>query len=138
MNQVTPVALLRWIAVVPAGVLGWYLALLTGLTLLSGATALCPADRMVSGACVAPLFPYVETAIIYVSVALAAFLVVELPVLTAPRWRSTVAWVAFVAGLMLATYFVVYTTMIVEFVIALIIGLLSVAGVVRAERRRPR
>jgi hypothetical protein len=97
---------------------------------------LCPAESMVSGACIAPWFRYAEAAIFCVSVALAAFLVVVLPALVAPRWRSAVAWVAFVAGLMVAVYFVAYTAAVLEFVSALIAGLLSVTGVLKAERRR--
>lgn len=136
VGKAATITLLRWIAVVPAALLGWYMAFLAGLALLSAATNLCPAESMVSGACVAPWFRYAEALIFCVSVALAAFLVVVLPVLVAPRWRSTVAWVAFVAGLMVAVYFVVYTAALLEFVSAVVAGLLSVVGVVKVERMR--
>ena len=91
MRQVAVATLLRWIAVIPAGILGWYIAFLAALALLTGARGLCPAESMVSGACIAPWFRYAEAAIICVSVALAASLVVLLPAFVAPRWRSAVA-----------------------------------------------
>jgi hypothetical protein len=136
VRQVAVATLLRWIAVIPAGILGWYIAFLAGLALLTGARGLCAAESMVSGACIAPWFRYAEAAIICVSVALAASLVVVLPAFVAPRWRLAVAWVAFVAGLMVAVYFVAATAAVLEFVSAVLAGLLSVMGVLKAERRR--
>lgn len=136
MGKVTAIVLLRWIAVVPAGLLGWYIGFLVGVALLSAAINLCPAESMVSGACIAPWFRYAEVLIFCVSVALAAFLVVALPALVAPRWRPAVAWVAFVVGLIVAIYLVVYTGTFLEFVSAVVAGLLSVTGVVKVERMR--
>ena len=135
VDQVAIVTLFRWIAVVPAGVLGWYIGFLAGLALLAGATSLCPTESLVSGACIAPWFRYAEAAIICVGVALAAFLVIVLPVIVAPRWRSAVAWVAFAAGLIIAVYFVAYTAAVLEFVSAVVAGLLSVVGVLKGRRR---
>ena len=136
MGKGATIALLRWVAVIPAGLLGWYIAFLAGFALLSAATNLCPAESMVSGACIASWFRYAEALIFCMSAALAAFLVVVLPVFVAPRWKSAVAWVAFVAGLIVAVYFVVYTVALVAFVSAVVAGLLSVMGVVKVERMR--
>ena len=130
------IRLLRWMAVVPAGILGWYLALLVGLALLSGAKRLCPAESMVSGACMAPWFRPVEAAVFALSAALAATLVVLLPVVAAPGRRSAVAWVAFAVGLLVAVYFLVHTAAWREFGSAVAAGLLTVVGVVRGERGR--
>jgi len=136
VGKFAAVTLLRWIAVIPAGVLGWYIAFLSGLVLLTGATNLCPTESMVSGAYTAPWFRYAEATIMCVTVALAAFLVVVFPAFVAPRRRSAVAWVAFAAGLMVAVYFVAYTAALLEFVSAIVAGLVSVVGVMKAERRR--
>jgi hypothetical protein len=136
VGKVVTITLLRWIAVVPAGLLGWYIGFLTGVALLSAAINLCPAESMVSGACIAPWFRYAEALIFCVSVALAAFLVVALPALVAPRWRLGVAWAAFGVGLIVAVYLVVYTATLLEFVSAVIAGLLGVVGVVKLERMR--
>ena len=136
MGKVTAIVLLRWIAVVPAGLLGWYIGFLAGVALLSAAINLCPAESMVSGACIAPWFRYAEVLIFCVSVALAAFLVVALPALMAPRSRLAVAWAAFLVGLIVAVYLVVYTGTLLEFVSAVVAGLLSVMSVVKLERKR--
>lgn len=136
MGKVATITLLRWIAVIPAGLLGWYIAFLAGFALLSGATNLCPAESMISGLCIAPWFHYAEAVIFCASTALAAFLVVTLPALVAPRRRSAVAWMAYVAGLMVAVYFVVYTAALLEFVSAVAGGLLGVMGVAKVERKR--
>jgi hypothetical protein len=125
---------LRWIAVAPAGVAGWYIAFLVGLGILDGATRLCPAESMVSGACVAPWFPFISKVIFCVSTALAAILVVLLPALVAPGHRFAVACVAFGVGVLFASYFVLYTDAVAEFVSAVAAGLLTVLGVLRVGR----
>jgi hypothetical protein len=93
---------------------------------------------VVSGACTAPWFRAVEAVIFCFSAALAAFLVVALPSVIAPRWRSFVALAAFAAGLMVAINFAVYTGAIAEFVSAVVTGLATLLGIVRFERRRTR
>lgn len=121
---------------VPAGLLGWYIGFFVGVALLSAAINLCPAESMVSGICTAPWFRYAEALIFCVSVALAACLVVALPALVAPRGRLAVACAAFVVGLIVAVYLLVYTATLLEFVSAVVAGLVSIMGVVKLERMR--
>lgn len=88
----------RWLAVVPAAYLGWWAALIFGIMLLNLAESFCPPSEMISGMCVAWWFHYGEKAIFAFSAALAAFLVIVLPVLVTPSHRHVVAWSAFIGG----------------------------------------
>jgi hypothetical protein len=126
---------LRWFAVIPAGVLGWFIAFAAGVALLGAVAKVCPADSMVSGQCVAPWFDSVERIVICLSVAFSACLVVLLPVRVAPHSRPVVAWTAFAAGLIAATYLLVHTAAITEFFCAAVGGLLTAVAVGRSERK---
>ena len=117
---------IRWLAVLPAAVAGWFLALIIGLIVHSGMESLCPRDQMDSGMCVAPWFPYASNAVSAFGAGLAAVLVITLAVLAAPAHRIVVTRTAFVAGLLVAIYMLWQTSAIVEFVAAVSCGLLTV------------
>lgn len=127
---------LRWLAVIPAAVLGWYIALLTGIILLDGVTSLCPAEQMISDLCGASWFRYAELAVFCFSAALAAFLVITFAVLVAPSQRIVVAWSMFMTGSFAAGYMAWYTSVQEEFVAALVGGLLGVAVITLFPQRR--
>jgi hypothetical protein len=122
---------LRWIAVVPCAVLAWYAALAAGLVLLSAVSDICPHEDMISGLCVAWWYEYAEWAVVKSSVAASAFVVVISAAATAPSCRLQVAWVAYVTGSVVATYFVTQMSVVTEFIVALIAGL---AGVIVAAK----
>ena len=98
MSRCGIIAALRWVAVIPAALLGWYLALVIGLSLRSLATSLCPPQDMISDACAADWFPPVEDGIFIVTAALAALLVMRLGTATCPNHKRGVALVVFVIG----------------------------------------
>ena len=117
---------IRWLAVLPAAVAGWFLALIIGLIVHSGIESLCPRNQMDSGMCVAPWFPYASDAVSAFGAGLAAVLVISLAVLAAPTHRIVVTRTAFVGGLLVAIYMLWQTSAIVEFVAAVSCGLLTV------------
>lgn len=110
----------------PAALAGWYLALFIGMFLLGFAESLCPPEDMVSGACLARWFDPVQTAIIYFSASLAAFLVVLFPTWMAPSHRNRVARSAFSVGALVAAFLAWSTLAWGEFIAAIIAGLLAV------------
>ena len=105
----TPVTTLRWLAVLPAALAGWYLALASGILLHSLATSLCPEDMLVSGMCTASWFEWLEQGIFAFTAALAAFLVVWLATLCCPSAcpgaKARVAAIAFILGALVAIVF---------------------------------
>ena len=95
--------ILRWLAVIPAAVLGWYLALILGVLIHQFATRLCPAEKLLSGLCTAPWYEAVERAIFLGSVALSALLVVAFAAGVAPARKCPVALIALTVGAAVAT-----------------------------------
>ena len=90
---------LRWLMVLPAGLVGWQAGALVGSLLLEATLALCPETGRAAGACASALLSGVERAAPLLGVAIGASLMVLVPVLTAPGMRGTVAWVAYTLGL---------------------------------------
>lgn len=93
---------MRWIAVVPAALLGWWFVVLASVAIHAAVFRLCPADEVVSGACVAPWFSHFETGLLYGSAALSAIVVVVAATVTAPSSRPLVALLAFLLGVIAA------------------------------------
>src|SRR5919197_1567545 len=100
---------MRWLALLPASVAGWFLALFIGLIVHSAVESLCPRAQMESGMCVAPWFPHASAAVSAFGAGLAAVLVMTFAVLAAPAHRIVVARTAFVAGFFVAVYMVGHT-----------------------------
>jgi hypothetical protein len=94
--------LLRWAALLPATLMAWYAAFITGLLLLSAVDSLCPSHQQVSGMCVAPWYPWVSQGVFCFSAAMAAACVVVSAWLVAPGKKSATAWVAFAVGSLVA------------------------------------
>jgi hypothetical protein len=89
---------LRWALVPVAAVVAWAASLFVGLLLHDVATRLCPESQMVSGACVAPWWPYADAAVLAVSATFAAASIVIACSLTAPSHRGRVAVAVYVLG----------------------------------------
>lgn len=98
---------LRWLAIPPAIVAAWALAILLGIGLLEVAICFCPADDMVSGMCVAPWYRYVEGGIVVGCAGIAAALILVVSVLLAPSHRVVVATVVLGGGVAVA-FFMAY------------------------------
>ncbi|HEY5761904.1 MAG TPA: DUF2784 domain-containing protein [Rhodocyclaceae bacterium] len=124
---------LRWGLLLPAALVGWYAALVAGMLLLALAERLCPAEAMVSGACVAPWFDSVSTAVFCFSTGLAAALIVLLPTLVAPRARPHVAWVVFGLGSVAAVLMGVTASAYAEMASAVVAGALMAIWLSRRD-----
>jgi hypothetical protein len=92
------VTILRWILVPVAAAAAWSVSLVVGVLLHDAATRLCPESQMVSGACVAPLWPYADAVVLCLSAAFAAATIVVACTLTAPSHRPVVAVVVYAVG----------------------------------------
>lgn len=125
MNRASGLRLLRWLAVLPAALAGWYLALAGGIVLHSLATSLCPQDLLVSGMCTANWFPWLEQLIFAFTAALAAFLVVWLATLCCPANKAGVATLAFVCGALITLLLAVQLEIWLAPLAALASGLLT-------------
>lgn len=121
----------RWFSVMPAAILAWYAAVLSGLLLVSALGRLCPPEDLVSGQCMAWWYPYAERVVILFSVAASAFLVVVCAAAVAPSYRVPVAWVAYICGVLVAVFFVLKTALVGEFISAIISGLFGVFTVAK-------
>jgi hypothetical protein len=94
--------MLRWLAIPPAIVAAWALAILLGFGLREVAIHFCPAKNMVSGMCMASWYRYVEGGIIVGCAGIAAALILAVSVLLAPSHRVTVASVVLGGGVAIA------------------------------------
>ncbi len=113
---------LRWLGMVPACFVAWWLSLLLGFGLLEVANRFCPAEDFISGMCVAPWFRYVEDGIIAGCAAIAAAAIVLVAVMLAPSHRLPVASVVLGAGILVALYMGYATQAWGSFVAAVLAG----------------
>ena len=132
----------RWLLVVPAGLLGWYSGIVAGVLLLTLAESFCPPDQMVSELCSADWFDLAATVAVNTGVAVAAALVVLLPTLTAPSFRGTVAWTAFTFGAAVAGNLAWLDDAWIEMLVAVTVGFVVLVASLRRwradGRARPR
>lgn len=126
-------AWIRWIAVIPAAVAGWWSAVIVAIAVHGFVFSFCPPEDVVSGACIAPWFLRFKTALLYSSVALSAILVVLVPTVMAPAHRRLVAWVAYAAGAVAA---VALGGWLAEVVVALVSGFIAAFVMGRLYARR--
>lgn len=126
MNQIA-----RWLAVVPAAILAWYVVLVAGMLLVNFVRDFCPATALVSNICTASWYPPAERGIIVFSAGLAAFVVVLAASVTAPTARVRVALGVYALGCIMAVVMVMQTRAYPEFAAAALAGLAAVAVVAR-------
>ena len=88
----------RWLLVPVAALGAWGASILVGLLLHGVATGVCPDYQMVSGACVAPWWPYADAVVLVLAGAFAAASILLACALTAPTHRPQVAVVVYVIG----------------------------------------
>jgi hypothetical protein len=92
----------RWLLIIPTAVAAWYAALVSGISLHRGVDALCPADQVVSGLCVAPWYEAASATVICMGAGLAAVLILLACTLLAPSHRRRVAIATFIVGAVVA------------------------------------
>ena len=62
----------RWLLVLPTAVVAWFVALFVGVGAYVGVEALCPANQITSGQCVAPWFVTAQYGAVTFGAAIAA------------------------------------------------------------------
>ena len=125
---------LRWLSVIPAAVVGWFIALAFGLFLLHVLDSMCPPEQIVSGMCTAPWYDTGFEVAVVIGASLAAFLVVVLASITAPTHRILVSRLAFAGGAAYALYGAFVTHSYAALAFALASGLVAVWTVSRLLR----
>ena len=128
--------IIRWILVIPIGILGWGTALILGMALYELAIYACPKEQLISGMCVAEWFESVITIIMLFSFSIAAVLVVILPTIIAPSHKVTIAIIAYIIGAIFALHCGYSINEWLMAIIALFIGLLSVIFIYRFNKRQ--
>ena len=126
----------RWIMVIPAAVIGWWLAIIIAIMLISIPDYFCPPELVISGFCAASWYGPVVSGIMIFGAALSAVLTLVFSVLTAPRKRGLVAKVVFVAGSIYATYFAFTISAWGEYAGAIVFGLLTLFLLTKKYGRR--
>jgi hypothetical protein len=134
--QHTYIKILRWVMVIPAAVIGWWLAIIIGLSLTHIPEYFCPPEFMVSDLCMAPWYGPILSGILIFSAALSAFLVLVVAVLVAPSHRALVAKGVFVAGSLYATYLAFTISAWAECAGAIICGLVTLFWLIKKYGRR--
>ncbi len=129
------VTTIRWALIPIASIVAWYLALVLGIVLLSIAEWFCPADELISGACVAPWFRAVESGIFGTSTALSAVFVVAAAFLAAPAAKVLIAWIAFSIGSIVAFVFAMGASAWGLFASAVTAGLFTAVVLSRFQAR---
>ncbi len=125
----------RWLALIPACITAWYVALFIGLYAHGIVDSFCPPELVVSGFCEASWFPAAEQAVICFGVALSAFLVVLTAALVAPTHRVLASKAALVVGTVVAIIFAVETDTYFELAAAVLAGILGVLVVATVVKR---
>ena len=94
----TLVDVLRWAFVLPGALFGWVIAFMAGYWTQAFLHSLCPADKVISDACTASWYLWLSPNLFPVYTALAAALVISLPMLAAPSHRLRVGWIFYGLG----------------------------------------
>jgi hypothetical protein len=129
------IAVLRWIAIIPAILLAWVTAFASGIGLMELGKSYCPPEDLVSGLCVAKWYSYVETMIFCFSTAFGAALIVGVSGLLAPSRKVAATSVVFAGGIVYGMYFAAVTGLWPSFVSAVIAGALILWVVIRRTQR---
>lgn len=129
------IAILRWLAIVPACILSWYFALFFGIYLHGTLDKFCPPELVVSGFCTASWYPTAERSVICLGVALSAFLVAAAAAAVAPAQRLLVSRIALGIGTIVAAWMAVKTGSYLEFVCAPLSGFVATLTVTAVSSR---
>ena len=129
---------LRWLAIVPACIFAWYLAIFVGLSMLTTVEEFCPGAVVGSGQCTAVWYPSAERAVICLGVALAAFLLVAVASAIAPTHRIIVSRVALGIGTVAAAFIAIRTNAYLALASAISAGFLTTLAVASIEGRNAR
>ena len=138
MNWTSLLRALCWLAIPPAMICCWYLALIAGMMAHSFAKWFCPPEEMISGFCMADWFAAADQAARCFGAAVAAALMVAVATLLAPSQKRRVAINVFVLGCMVALTMGVGLRAYAELLAAVVGGAIALAASIRALRDRSR
>ena len=125
----------RWLALIPACIAAWFIALAVGLYVRGIVASFCPPEFVISGFCEAPWYPAAEKSVIAFGVALSAFLVVLTAAAVAPTHRILAAKAALTIGTAVAIAFAAGTGEYMALTIAVLTGSLGLVVVTVIVRR---
>lgn len=129
---------LRW-CLVPIAMLGsWYAGLILGMGLYGLFDHFCPDSERVSGMCYAPWFPFAEKTSFCVGAGAVAMLMVVSASYAAPLRKPAVVWSIFFLGGCAAMFLAVTSSVWLENLIAIMVGLLTAWMVSRRWQSRAR
>jgi hypothetical protein len=134
--QHNPIDVIRWIMVIPAAVIGWWLTIMVGLSLTNIPGLFCPPELMVSDICMTSWYGPVMSGIMIFTAALSAVMTLLFAVLVAPSKRDLVAIIVFVAGSIYATYLAYSISAWAEFTAAIVFGLFTLLLLLKMYGRR--
>ena len=126
----------RWIMVIPAAIIGWWIAIIFGLLLTNIPGYFCPPELLVSDLCMTSWYGPVMSGIMILAAALSAVLTLLFAVLTAPGKRDLVAIAIFLAGSIYATYFAFSISAWAEYTGAIVAGLFTLFLLIKKYGRR--
>ena len=126
---------LRWICVIPASYLGYYIALVSGMAALALVESFCPGEAVVSGMCTAEYMRQTERILFVLFPGIAAVLFVLLPTLVAPSMKVAVALAFFTLGSLVATILGISLEEWVVLGFALLCGAVAAWAVYTRQRR---
>ena len=125
---------IRWLLLIPSVVAAWYFAVFVSVVLREVVVGRCfGSDAPPPGYCQASWFPreLLGDALLFFGVGLSAVVVVVVAALVAPSHKRYVAWVALVAGAIVATAMAYGTGAIAEVAVAIAAGVLAAVVVSR-------
>ncbi len=96
--------IIRWILTPPSAFLGWFIAFIGSINLLSFFDSRCSPELVVSDFCTAKWYLRTENVIVNGGAGLAAVLIVLLPTFIAPAYRSKVALITYGLGTIIALW----------------------------------
>ena len=130
---------LRWLALIPACIAAWWVALFAGLFLHSVLLSFCPPEMTDSGIfCDAEWYPAAKRILICFGAALSAVFVVLTAAIVAPSHRILVSFIAFGVGAVVATVMAAQIGRYAELASALAAGILASFAVTLTVRRSQR
>lgn len=120
--------ILRWFLVAPLAIAAWYATAITGISVYwEIRRRACPPEmKTISGACYDPEVMRLLAGVEMLFIALCAIVVVCVAAAVAPSHRAVVAWIAFIAGALVAGYFAISTMAYAAGIAAVGCGLITV------------
>jgi len=122
--------------VIPGAVIGWWLAIIVGLSLANVPLYFCPPELVESELCMASWYGPVMSGIMIFAAALSAGMTMLFAVLVAPGRRDLVAKIVFVAGCVYATYLAISLATWAEYMGAVVFGLFTLYLLTKKYARR--